>query len=43
MRTIKEIVIADTGIRAQYNPDYRGGPTFESADELIDDLHKNAR
>jgi len=30
-------------LRAQYNPDYRGGPTFESADELIDDLHKNAR
>jgi phosphoglycolate phosphatase-like HAD superfamily hydrolase len=28
-------------LRAEYNPDYRGGPTFESADDLIADLHKN--
>jgi len=29
--------------RAEHNPDYRGGPTFESAEDLIADLHKHAR
>ena len=29
--------------RAEHNPDYRGGPTFDNADDLIADLHKHAR
>jgi chromosome condensin MukBEF ATPase and DNA-binding subunit MukB len=31
------------GLRAEYNPDYKGGPTFESAKDLIADLHKHVR
>jgi hypothetical protein len=31
------------GQRAQHNPDYRGGLTFDSAEDLIADLRKNAR
>jgi hypothetical protein len=29
--------------RAECNPDYRGGPTFDNAEDLIADLHKHAR
>jgi hypothetical protein len=29
--------------RAEHNPDYRGGPTFDNAEDLIADLHKHAR
>ena len=29
--------------RAKHNPDYRGGPAFDNADDLIADLHKHAR
>ncbi|HEV7599369.1 MAG TPA: hypothetical protein VGO49_03820 [Bradyrhizobium sp.] len=29
--------------RAEHNPDYSGGPTFDNAGELIADLHKHAR
>jgi hypothetical protein len=29
--------------RAEHNPDYRGGPTFDSAGDLIADLHKHGR
>ena len=29
--------------RAEHNPDYRGGPTFENAGDLIADLHKHGR
>jgi hypothetical protein len=28
-------------LRAECNPTYRGGPMFESADELLGDLHKS--
>jgi hypothetical protein len=31
------------GQRAEHNPDYSGGPTFDNAGELIADLHKRAR
>src|ERR1041385_1274463 len=29
--------------RAEHHPDYRGGPTFDNAEDLIADLHKHAR
>jgi hypothetical protein len=29
--------------RAEHNPDYRGGPAFDNAEDLIADLHKHAR
>jgi hypothetical protein len=29
--------------RAERNPDYRGGPAFDNAEDLITDLHKHAR
>jgi hypothetical protein len=29
--------------RAEHNPDYRGGPTFDNAGDLIADLHKHGR
>jgi hypothetical protein len=29
--------------RAVHNPDYRGGPTFDNAADLIADLHKHGR
>jgi hypothetical protein len=29
--------------RVEHNPDYRGGPTFDNAEDLIADLHKHAR
>lgn len=29
--------------RAEHNPDYRGGPAFDNAEDLIADLHKYAR
>jgi hypothetical protein len=29
--------------RTEHNPDYRGGPTFDNARDLIADLHKHVR
>jgi hypothetical protein len=29
--------------RAEHNPEYRGGPAFDNAEDLIADLHKHAR
>src|SRR3954449_12175782 len=29
--------------RAEHNPDYRNGPAFDNAEDLIADLHKHAR
>jgi hypothetical protein len=29
--------------RAEHNPDYRGGPAFDNAEDLIAELHKHAR